>query len=78
MTLSPPFTHNFYLNDGTLGGAQDEVSGDLTHIKSQAPLLGLVLNQAKFEVICANRDTMSSILTSFPTLHSSGLSHTVL
>ena len=59
----------FYLDDGTLGGTLDEVSADLALIESQAPLLGLILNQAKSEVICANKDTMSSILTSFPTLN---------
>ena len=58
----------FYLDDGTLGGTLDEVSADLALIESQAPLLGLILNQATSEVICVNKSTMSSILTSFPTL----------
>ena len=68
----------FYLDDGTLGGTLDEVSADLALIESQAPLLGLILNQAKSEVICANKDTMSSILTSFPALHPSDPRHAIL
>ena len=68
----------FYLDDGTLGGTLDEVSADLALIESQAPLLGLILNQSKSEVICANKDTISSILTSFPTLHPSDPRHAIL
>ena len=68
----------FYLDDGTLGGTLDEVSADLALIETQAPLLGLILNQAKSEVICANKDTISSILTSFPTLHPSDPRHAIL
>ena len=37
----------FYLDDRTLGGTLDEVSADLSLIETQAPLLGLILNQAK-------------------------------
>ena len=70
----------FYLDDGTLGGTGtvDEVSADLSLNESQAPLRGLILNQAKSEVICMNRDTMFSILTSFPTLHPSDPRHAIL
>ena len=59
----------FFPDDWTLGGTLVEVSADLALIKSQAPLLGLILYQAKSAVICTNKDTMSSILTSFPTFH---------
>ena len=68
----------FYLDDGTLGGTLDEVSAHLALIESQAPLLGLILNQIKSEVICANKDTLPLILTSFPTLHPSDPRHAIL
>ena len=68
----------FYLDDRTLGGTLDEVSADLALIESQAPLLGLILNQAKSEVMCANKDTLPLILTSFPTLHPSDPRHAIL
>ena len=61
----------FYLDDGTLGGSLNEIYSDLATIESKAPLLGLILNQAKSEVICGDKDTDSSILSTFPTLHPS-------
>jgi hypothetical protein len=50
----------------------------LALIESKAPLLGLVLNHAKSEVICGDKDVESSILSAFPSLHLTDPSHAVL
>ena len=42
----------FYLDDGTIGGAEEEVLRDLQYIECQAAHLGLFLNHAKTELIC--------------------------
>ena len=54
----------FYLDDGTLGGCQDDTVQDLAVMKSEGAELGLSLNQAKSEVICEDKDTRAVTLSS--------------
>ena len=42
----------FYLDDGTIGGAEAEVLQDFQFIECQAANLGLHLNRTKTELIC--------------------------
>ena len=42
----------FYLDDGRIGGAEEEVLRDAQYIECQAAHLGLFLNHAKTELIC--------------------------
>ena len=46
----------FYLDDGTIGGAEDDVLADFMTIKDEAALLGLELNASKSELICLDPD----------------------
>ena len=58
LTIHPLITHLkleirvFYLNDGTIGGAEAEVLQDFQFIECQAVHLGLHLNCTKTELIC--------------------------
>ena len=51
----------FYLDDGSLGGAEEDVLHDLQLIDNEAGCLGLQLNRGKSELICgasASRDLL--------------------
>ena len=50
----------FYLDDGTIGGAEAEVLQNFQFIECQAAHSGLHLNRAKMELIC--EDLVGSLL----------------
>ena len=58
----------FYLDDGTMGGKLEDVTGDLKTMEQMGGALGLVLNHSKSEVICADEHTRQSILAVSPHL----------
>ena len=58
----------WYLDDGTLGGSQEELLCALETIQQEGAQLGLHLNVHKCELICHNPSSMQSILSSFPDL----------
>ena len=45
-----------YLDDGAIGGAEDDVLADFMTIKDEAALLDLELNASKSELICLDPD----------------------
>lgn len=45
----------FYLDDGTLGGPEEEVPLDFQFFKREAQYLGLHLNRCKTELFCAEQ-----------------------
>ncbi len=53
----------FYLDDGSLGGAEADVLHDLQLIEREDSTLGLTLNQTKSELICD--DTSWRLLTTY-------------
>ena len=57
----------FYLDDGTLGGNEDEVLQDLLSIEQESSDLGLQLNHRKTELIC-NAPAGHEILQTAPDL----------
>ena len=57
----------FYLDDGTLGGPEEEVLRDFQFIEREAEYLGLNLNRSKTELICAEQ-AGRKILDTAPTL----------
>ena len=57
----------FYLDDGTLGGPEEEVLRDFEFIECEAASLGLYLNRSKTELICAEQDG-KKIMCAAPTL----------
>ena len=58
----------FYLDDGTLGGSEDNILHDLEVIKNAADELGLMLNMQKCELITCSSTIRDSILSVSPQL----------
>lgn len=58
----------WYLDDGTLGGTEQELVSALEIIQREGEQLGLYLNVSKCELICHNPSHMPSLLNSFPDL----------
>ena len=59
----------FYLDDGTLGGACDDVLRDLSMVEDVAGQLGLQLNREKSEVVCCDPHMLRSFLSAAPGFH---------
>lgn len=57
----------FYLDDGTLGGPEEDVLQDLEYVEREAATLGLQLNHAKTELIC-EEPAGTVLLHSYPDL----------
>ena len=58
----------FYLDDGTLGGSEDDILHDLEVINNAADELGLMLNMQKCELITCSSTIRDSILSVSPQL----------
>ena len=58
----------FYLDDGTLGGSEDDIVHDLDVINNAADELGLMLNMQKCELITCSSTIKDSILSVSPQL----------
>ena len=58
----------FYLDDGTLGGSEDDILHDLDVINNAADDLGLMLNMQKCELITCSSTIRDSILSISPQL----------
>ena len=58
----------FYLDDGTLGGAAEQVLHDLQSVEQGAEELSLSLNHSKSEVISEDPTARNVLLSSFPNL----------
>ena len=58
----------FYLDDGTLGGSEDDILHDLEAVNNAADELGLVLNMQKCELITCSSTIRDSILSVSPQL----------
>ena len=56
----------WYLDDGTVGGAVDDIKHDLEMVEREGAALGLQLNQRKSEVICSDTAVRDSIWPSIP------------
>ena len=57
----------FYLDDGTIGGAQSSVLADLKNVECIARQLGLLLNYNKTEIICS-KESGTQLLSYAPVL----------
>ena len=58
----------FYLDDGTLCGSVEDVLEDFRFLSEASSDLGLVLNTRKCEVIGNDKNTVSAMLSSLPSL----------
>ena len=56
----------WYLDDGTIGGAAEDIKHDLEIVVREGAALGLHLNERKSEVICKDLAARGSILPSIP------------
>ena len=56
----------WYLDDGTIGGAAEDIKHDLEIVVREGAALGLHLNERKSEVICKDPAARGSILPSIP------------
>ena len=58
----------WHLDDGSLGGGEEELLSALKTIQQEGAQLGLHLNVHKCELICHDLSTTESVLSSFPDL----------
>ena len=56
----------WYLDDGTIGGAAEDIKHDLEIVVREGAALGLHMNERKSEVICKDPAARGSILPSIP------------
>ena len=57
----------FYLDDGTLGGGnQEDVIDDIKNIEVEAEALGLMLNREMTELICKDPTFIGFVLGALP------------
>ena len=58
----------WYLDDGSLGGDVSSLLGDLQTVCCVGPSVGLLLNEAKCEIIMDDADVVTSIRTVLPNI----------